>query len=611
MSNRRTAPPPPRHSASLDGLEKVVPPRVMSFTPHMHRSDIFHKPTLHNKSSMGADTLNTPSEYSVMYSDSSETASTEDDSSFGTPHDPDTRSYPILVRTGSDDFTGLIDLPATEDHLKNSPPSSPLPFIHPLSINDRSEEPLKPPASPFNLDLSTSIFGTAAPRKGASNPLKSHDDEENSDEDEEDEDGHDFREFQSSTMYTGYNSGATSPTSDYDKDHDSTVTTPADDVDASSIILGTSAHYGRPLQWSESQVQPQPSHASHYFREKKWDYFPELATPQDSGRTSPGSNKGSKEGRLNVTAKQPKWYSIQPGKKSSGVRDSFMNYMQKLGHKEEKEKEEHREKHKPQPPPQPKQTPIDVPRVHARRFTSPYGPLNAHPTDSIPEDEEETQELDEFHAQLKASSTSSSGSFSSYDKPREAPKAPTDRKKHATVSWQLPAKNKMRSSQPPPPARSSKSPSAMKKPHLPSAMRQSQPPPPVRHSTAPPPDNRKHNTVSWQLPAKSKLRSSEPPPVPAFRSNRGSQTMVPSSRPHYSKTPRPQSGENKTPTQSKRSTLSAFTGAKKKFSTDDAAERRREEIRSRIKLVGSVNPHLCKPQKDPWSPMKSTGATPF
>ena len=168
-----------------------------------------------------------------------------------------------------------------------------------------------------------------------------------------------------------------------------------------------------------------------------------------------------------------------------------------------------------------------------------YGPLNAHPTHSILEDEEETQELDEFHAQLKATSTSSSGSFSSYEEPRETPKAPRDRKsafqssssrKHGSVSWQLPAKSKIRSSQPPPSRPS----------QPPSAMRQSQPPPPMRQSTAPLPDSRKHNTVSWQLPAKSKFRNSEHPQLPLFRSNRGSQTMVPSSRPHYSKAPRPQ-----------------------------------------------------------------------
>ncbi|KAJ5116018.1 hypothetical protein N7456_000366 [Penicillium angulare] len=604
--NRRTA-PPPRHSASLEGLEKVVPPRMMSFTAH--RSEIFHKPTLHNKSSMGADTLNTPSEYSVMYSDSSETASTGDDSSFGTPNDPDTRSYPILVRTGSDDFTGLIDLPGTEDHhLKDSPPSSPLPFIHPLSITDRSDEPLKPPASPFNLDLSTSIFGTAAPRKGAANPLKTFEDDEEYEDFEADE-------FHHATLYSGYNSGASSPTSDYEQNHldDSTASSPAEeDCDASSIILGTSAHYGRPLQWSDNRVDS--AHASHYFREKKWDYFPELATPQDSGRSSPSSTKKGKGARLNVSGK-PKWYSIQPTKKQSGVRDSFMNYMQKLSHhsKEEKEKEEENEKLQLQPQPQP----IDVPRIHARRFTSPMGPLNAHPTDSIPEDEEETQELDEFHAQLKATSTSSS--VSSYEKPRETPQIPRDRKsafpsstsrKHGSVSWQLPAKNKMRSSQPPP-ALSSQPPSAMKKSSLPSAMRQSQPPPPVRQSTAPMPDTRRSNTVSWQLPAKSKMRNSEPPPMPSFKSNRGSQSMVPSSRPVYSKTPRPQaqSQESKTPLASKRSTLSAFS-AKKKLSSEDAAERRREEIRSRIKLIGSVNPHLCKPQKDPWSP-HTTGPAPF
>ena len=118
-------------------------------------------------------------------------------------------------------------------------------------------------------------------------------------------------------MYNGYNSGESSPTeeasptSNYDRDENEMVASPID-IDACSIILGTSAHYGRFSTLPDNQVQQ--DHSSPYFRDKKWDFFPELATPQSSGRSSPGSGKNVKAGRLNVTAKQPKWYSIQPVK---------------------------------------------------------------------------------------------------------------------------------------------------------------------------------------------------------------------------------------------------------------------------------------------------------
>ncbi|KAJ6024295.1 hypothetical protein N7540_005092 [Penicillium herquei] len=586
---------PSRQSPSLEGLEQVVPPRVMSITAH--RSEItINKPL--TKSYTG-DSLKAPSESSsAMYSDSSETASSYDDSNYGTPADlsDSIASYlPILVRTGSDDFTGLLDLPAPTDGLKDSSPVSPLPYIHPLSLSPRKEEesdtiPIAGPPSPFSIDISTSIFGTA-PRKNTANPnhLTAVTDLRFDDSDSR----------ASSPSLSPTDVGLDEEDPDY-----STATSPID-IDASSVILGTSAHYGRPLQWKEPNVESgRTSHASHYFREKKWDLFPELgpSPSQVSGRESPGHGK---EGRLNVTAKQPKWYSMNMGRKS-GVRQSFMTYVNKISHhSEEKEK---REKHEPK---EPQESPIEVPRVHSRRFTGPMGPLNTRTTDPIREDdeEEEAQELDEFHAQLLTSSTSTSNFHADESRnarERKSAFPSSTPRKHSSVSWQLPSKNKTRASQPPPVIKSSQPQSAMKS-RPPSAMKS--PPSAMRSPMSPSSEAKKHSSVSWQLPTKNSMRASQPVPAPApLKTNKRPESTPVRVRPASSR-----------PTQAtKRSTFaalpalqtSAFGGGKKKSNLENEAERRREEIRGRIKFVGSVNPHLCKPQKDPWSPLQS-GIVPF
>ncbi|KAJ5718247.1 hypothetical protein N7488_003893 [Penicillium malachiteum] len=530
-----------------------------------------------------------------MFSDSSETSS-YDDSSYGTPADlsDSIASYlPILVRTGSDDFTGLLDLPAPTDELKDSSPVSPLPYIHPLSLPRKEEEsdtiPIAGPPSPFNIDISTSIFGTA-PRKNTANP--------------------NHLTAVTDLQFDDSDSRASSPSlspievgpADEEYPDNSTATSPID-IDASSVILGTSAHYGRPLQWKEPDMESgRTSHASHYFREKKWDLFPELgpSPSQTSGRVSPGH---SKEGRLNVTAKQPKWYSMNMGRKS-GVRQSFMTYVNKISHhSEEKDKREKYEKEQ-------QESPVEVPRVHSRRFTGPMGPLNTRTTDPIREDDEEdeAQELDEFHAQLLTSSTSTSNFHDESRNAREKKSAfpSSTPRKHSSVSWQLPSKNKTRASQPPPVIKSSQPTSAMKS-RPPSAMKS--PPSAMRSPMSPSSETRKHSSVSWQLPAKNSMRASQPAPEPAPPKAKRPESTPVRVRPASTR-PSPQ--------QTKRSTFAAlptlqtgaFGGGKKKLNLENEAERRREEIRGRIKFVGSVNPHLCKPQKDPWSPLQ-TGIVPF
>ncbi|KAJ5651945.1 hypothetical protein N7507_009371 [Penicillium longicatenatum] len=408
---RRTA-PPLYTSHSLEGMEQVVPPKMMYFTPH--RSEI-----LINKPLPGRPVpimmLDSPTEYSTMYSDSdSDTESTLDDSlqspSVSSSYSRE-RDFPIFVRSNSDDFTNY-DSPADHGNMEPSVPS-----------------PLDP----------------HLPERTDASPI---------------------------------------------------------DIDASSIILGTSAHYGRPVDWTRR------IDSNHYFREKTWDFFPELATPstrQTSGRVSPASSRNGKEGRLNVSAKTPKWYSMHSSSWKPAVRDSIKSYVNKTLARDNEVEE-----------------PVNTRRTPpSRRFTAPMGPLSAHPPSIMVDDEEfdDELEMDEFHAQLVATSTASSSRANVFEQPRSSPLAPKEKKR-----------------------------GMLKRLH--------------------------RATTSPEYFAHANL----PPPTPTLPKNNQ---------------------------QSKRQTLAvlqtSFDDAKKRM-TETPDDRRRELLKSKIKFVGAVNPHLCAPQPDPWSP---------
>ncbi|KAJ5623352.1 hypothetical protein N7490_011957 [Penicillium lividum] len=396
--SRRMA-PPLYSSHSLEGMEQVVPPKMMYFTPH--RSEL-----LMNKPLPGRPVpimmLDSPTEYSAMYSDSDSDESTLDESlqspSISSSYSRD--NLPIFVRSNSDDFTNLNDRPTQEQTLEPSP----LP-PHP----ERTDSPVESPVSI--------------------------------------------------------------------------------DIDASSIILGTSAHYGRPVDWTRTRID-----SSHYFREKTWDFFPELATPSltrpTTGRESPASRRTGKEGRLNVSAKQPKWYSMHSSTWKPAVRDSIKSYVNKtLARDNEEEKD----------------TP-NVPRnLPSRRFTAPMGPLSAHPL--------------QLWVTTKSLMMISSNRTVAFEQPRSSPLTPKEKKR-----------------------------GMLKK---------------LRRATSSP-EYFAHATPPLSAP-----------PVPKIG-------------PQY-----------------KRQTLGAlqtsFDDAKKRM-TETPDDRRRELLKSQIKFVGAVNPHLCAPHPDPWSP---------
>ncbi|CAL5866153.1 uncharacterized protein PFLUO_LOCUS360 [Penicillium psychrofluorescens] len=108
------------------------------------------------------------------------------------------------------------------------------------------------------------------------------------------------------------------------------------DSDSSFILQARSiseVQYGRPAHW------PQRNHngSSHYFREKKWDFFPELADPssaaQLNGRGTPSlrnGKSGKKDGRLISLdlskGGRHRWKSLD-SRALGGMRDSIKTYV--------------------------------------------------------------------------------------------------------------------------------------------------------------------------------------------------------------------------------------------------------------------------------------------
>ncbi|PYH90888.1 hypothetical protein BO71DRAFT_63845 [Aspergillus ellipticus CBS 707.79] len=131
--------PPVRPSRSLEGLEQVIPPRVPQAparpTPHLDKP----LPDLPAHSKPLPDTPSMD-EGSTAWSDDSSTLSSFYDRRFS--HDS-TESYPVFVRSGSDDLTELVDhpAPAPVDPYGAEPKSTPLAITATFLHDDSSERP--------------------------------------------------------------------------------------------------------------------------------------------------------------------------------------------------------------------------------------------------------------------------------------------------------------------------------------------------------------------------------------------------------------------------------------------------------------------------------------
>ncbi|CAG8905460.1 unnamed protein product [Penicillium egyptiacum] len=308
--------------------------------------------------------------------------------------------------------------------------------------------------------------------------------------------------------------------------------------------------YVRPPHWSQNRTG-----TNHYFREKKWDYFPELAPSalQASGRISPNTVAPNNKTRklcnpLDFAKGKYRWHSLDRVG-FSGVRHSIKTYVHRTlsrdstGNKKEI--------------PRPATAPMDYylndvgdilgKTVPVQQFSLALDTKVARATSVATSlATSSSSEYDctnhKFHLQTPISPTSpTSLKTPTTPRPKQLAVPLTAYQKHGPVSWESP-----KSWEPP---KSWESP------------------------------------MSWESPKKSKKRSVL---SPRYKCSPGSDAeLSSSSAPDLSYgtatsslSPRKQSQHN---------TRGVFLGARKKI-VESKDDRRREQLKAQIKFVGPVNP---------------------
>lgn len=202
--------PPVRPSRSLEGLEQVVPPKVPQ--PPARPTLQLDKPLPDLPSQVRSLPDASEMRGSTAWSDDSSTISSVDsDGSRRRESTHSTESYPVFVRSASDDLAGLVDHP-------------------PVSSLDRAEPIVETCEKPSTI-----------------------------------------------ASYS-----------------------PSVSLSQRAISVSTDDRYGSPPEWAQKRAGP-----NHYFREKKWDFFPELATPSAlGGRFPPASSQSRKKngGKLHLSS---------------------------------------------------------------------------------------------------------------------------------------------------------------------------------------------------------------------------------------------------------------------------------------------------------------------
>lgn len=308
---------------------------------------------------------------------------------------------------------------------------------------------------------------------------------------------------------------------------------------SNSTTSASDAQYGRLSQWSQNRTG-----TNHYFREKKWDFFPELApsaVQPGGGRTSSGlrgSKSRKKDGRLNVSRRR-RWNSLDRAGLglAHGVRDSIKTYVYRTLSRDS--------------------TDVKV-REAPRPSTAPVNAFDAHVAYNHPEDIK-VPSHSEVNVQLGALSISSASTASEMPPSSASPCNP-------------------RTFQP----------------------RQKQ-------LAVPMSNYQKYGPAIWESPKKSKKKAPHPAQYPATQSGPSSPTtgqfsianptppLSPPLKMQLQNGPREavraiQGGRNQV--------LFALDGAKKKM-VESKDERRREQLKAQIKLIGPVNPQTYM-QSDQW-----------
>lgn len=489
-------PPPVRPSRSLEGLERVIPPTPTSpYTPTSAMTMGYSSNTLSkshysptrsdlflNKPLPAKPLPDAPPEYSAMWSDSSDEDSDSDtiDSTVGSPSEP-----------------------------RNSTESYPI-FVSSASddYGDLVDHPAPTDRSPDHPPDHVSL----GPVRSSSPQIIVEESRSRTD----------------SAMSMGVVESTVESDEESEPESASNSTTSASD-----------AQYGRLSQWSQNRTG-----TNHYFREKKWDFFPELApsaVQSGGGRTSSGlrgSKSRKKDGRLNVS-KRRRWNSLDRAGLglAHDVRDSIKTYVHRTLSRDS--------------------TDAKV-REAPRPSTAPVNALEAHVA---------------------------------YNRP-EAIKVPP----HSEVNDQLRALSistaSTASEMPPSPA-SSRSPRTFQ--------------PRQKQLAVPMSNYQKYGPAIWESPKKSKKKASHPARYPTTPSGPSSPTTgqfsianpTPPLSPPLKMQLQNGSREAVRAIQGGRNqVLYALDGAKKKMA-ESKDERRREQLKAQIKLIGPVNPHTYM-QSDPW-----------
>ncbi|KAJ5421792.1 hypothetical protein N7491_010237 [Penicillium cf. griseofulvum] len=294
--------------------------------------------------------------------------------------------------------------------------------------------------------------------------------------------------------------------------------------------------YGRPSNWIPSRTG-----TSHYFREKKWDYFPELAPSalRASGRISPNMvlSKPRKMGNpLEFAKGKCRWHSLDRGG-LGGVRDSIKTYVHRTLSRDSTD-------NKPKEIPRPATSPMD------RHLNDVGGTLAS----TAPTPYQSSLALNTNIAGRGTSVATSSSSEYDYINHKFYLQTPI----------------------------SSTSPTSLSSPITP---RSKQPAVPLS-------EYQKYGPAIWESP-KSKKRNVQFPRYTFSAGSAGEPSS--SSAPDLSHTNALRTLSRK---QSRNNTRGVFLGAKKKIA-ESKDNRRREQLKAQIKLVGPINPHTYT-QTDPW-----------
>lgn len=318
-------------------------------------------------------------------------------------------------------------------------------------------------------------------------------------------------------------------------------------ISTASVVSGTDsvaepsdAQYGRLSHWTQGRTG-----TNHYFREKKWDFFPELAPSsalQASGKVSPGIKSGKsrkKEGRLNLAAKRRRWHSLDRAGLglAHGVRDSIKTYVHRTLSKDSGESRETKAKE----PLRPQTAPLDQ--------------SDEHESSPRPKTQQSSMDLT-FQLRTLSLSTSST--------PLEPPSSPRSIHTHCSAPIQRP-----------------------------------------KQLAVPMSPYQTYGSAIWETPKKSKSKQTlylEPntyasPSSPGFTYANPTPPLSPPFKAQLQQNTRNAARALQGGTSH---VLVVLDGAKRKIS-ESKDERRREALKSQIKLIGPVNlnPHSYG-QADPW-----------